>query len=373
MKIHLALAGFALAAVSPNAMAQPLEKSTPTVVVTDKGFVGHYYLSGVMETGSELLLKPDGTYQWVLMVGSLDLYSDGTWRTETGADKKQHVILTAKEFDTKKPPLIIRALEPWNEAAEENAQEDAMTERNKEILSRCKFLDDDGGEPFVDWALSLPYQEVNPKLIEQVNVAAKIVQKARTDYEIAAVNAMSGDGRDDDLHKIARTARLAWRLAYNKHAQAASDAKLFFKPRVEPVLPKQCIMEDAPIRPSQIDKSKWIGGVAVRIQNTQSGSYLNDVAIGFELESGEIIERTTRSGGIAWIPRTDDDRVTSIFVAGKNVIEPKTYKFPIPPTSQGYIPIEISLTTLAPFTEMRLEVSGRDLIGFDGRGRYSRN
>ena len=40
---------------------------------------GHYYLQNVMETGAELLLRPDGTYEYGLAYGALDQYSKGTW------------------------------------------------------------------------------------------------------------------------------------------------------------------------------------------------------------------------------------------------------------------------------------------------------
>lgn len=41
---------------------------------------GHYYLEGVMEMGSELLLGPTGQFRWYLSYGSLDLYAEGQWR-----------------------------------------------------------------------------------------------------------------------------------------------------------------------------------------------------------------------------------------------------------------------------------------------------
>lgn len=40
---------------------------------------GHYYLNGVMEVGSELLLQPDGKFKWMLAYGALDQYAEGTW------------------------------------------------------------------------------------------------------------------------------------------------------------------------------------------------------------------------------------------------------------------------------------------------------
>lgn len=45
----------------------------------DQAWGGHYYLNGVMEVGSELLLQPDGKFKWMLAVGALDQYAEGTW------------------------------------------------------------------------------------------------------------------------------------------------------------------------------------------------------------------------------------------------------------------------------------------------------
>lgn len=52
---------------------------------------GHYYLQGVMETGSELLLRPDGRFQWYLVYGALDLFAEGRWQENSGA-----IILSAE-------------------------------------------------------------------------------------------------------------------------------------------------------------------------------------------------------------------------------------------------------------------------------------
>jgi hypothetical protein len=45
----------------------------------DQAWSGHYYLNGVMEVGSELLLQPDGKFKWMLAYGALDQYTEGTW------------------------------------------------------------------------------------------------------------------------------------------------------------------------------------------------------------------------------------------------------------------------------------------------------
>jgi hypothetical protein len=45
---------------------------------------GHYYLSGGGEMGSELLLKENGDFDWVLMYGAVDQYAHGTWTLKDG-------------------------------------------------------------------------------------------------------------------------------------------------------------------------------------------------------------------------------------------------------------------------------------------------
>ncbi|MGK5026313.1 hypothetical protein [Janthinobacterium sp. RB2R34] len=40
---------------------------------------GHYYLQGVTEVGSELLLKEDGKFEWMLAYGNVDQQASGDW------------------------------------------------------------------------------------------------------------------------------------------------------------------------------------------------------------------------------------------------------------------------------------------------------
>ncbi|ANI77493.1 hypothetical protein [Sphingobium sp. EP60837] len=65
--------------------------ATPALADTAQR-AGHYYLRGVMETGSELLLRPDGRFQWYLVYGALDLFAEGRWQEKDGA-----VLLTAEK------------------------------------------------------------------------------------------------------------------------------------------------------------------------------------------------------------------------------------------------------------------------------------
>lgn len=73
---------------------------------------GHYYLEGgPSETGSELLLKKDGKFQWMLSYGAQDHGAQGTWQLKdqkvilsTIAVPMKYRLFTEKELDLNKPP-----------------------------------------------------------------------------------------------------------------------------------------------------------------------------------------------------------------------------------------------------------------------------
>ena len=73
---------------------------------------GHYYLRGVMEVGSELVLKQDGQFTWTLSYGNTDQQANGAWKAAgneltldtTGNDKEpQFRLFTKEEFGVDKP------------------------------------------------------------------------------------------------------------------------------------------------------------------------------------------------------------------------------------------------------------------------------
>jgi len=80
------------------AVAMALVVAIPARADHPATLAGHYQLNGVMETGSELLMNPDGTFQWYLVYGALDLFAEGTWNADKGV-----VTLTATK-DEKAPP-----------------------------------------------------------------------------------------------------------------------------------------------------------------------------------------------------------------------------------------------------------------------------
>jgi hypothetical protein len=59
--------------------------SLATLTAWGQDLSGHYVLRGVMEVGSELLLKPDGNFEFMLAYGAADYWAKGTWRHDGNA------------------------------------------------------------------------------------------------------------------------------------------------------------------------------------------------------------------------------------------------------------------------------------------------
>lgn len=78
------------------ARAAPL---APREIEAMRALVGHYYLEGVREVGSELLLRKDGTFAFMLSYGALDEEGSGEWRLVDGA-----VVLNTP--GTARPPSV---------------------------------------------------------------------------------------------------------------------------------------------------------------------------------------------------------------------------------------------------------------------------
>ncbi|MBB3912219.1 hypothetical protein [Sphingomonas desiccabilis] len=65
--------------IRPGLMLAALLMAPAPAMAEPQGLPGHYYLSGMTEVGSELLLRGDGRYRWMLAYGALDLAVEGSW------------------------------------------------------------------------------------------------------------------------------------------------------------------------------------------------------------------------------------------------------------------------------------------------------
>ncbi len=108
-EVMLALA-LSATPLSVRCLAQEV---APAASASTSSLAGHYYLSGVMETGSELLLKPDGTFEWFISYGAMDQFARGRWSSDG-----RTVILSADTPDDR-PLFAFRDVKPWDAALEQ--------------------------------------------------------------------------------------------------------------------------------------------------------------------------------------------------------------------------------------------------------------
>lgn len=97
---------------SALACASLLSLSIPAVAADQAALAGHYYLQGVTEVGSELLLKNDGRFEWMLSYGAVDQQASGDWRVAgeevtlvsgNGGKEPQFRVFDESEMNIKKP------------------------------------------------------------------------------------------------------------------------------------------------------------------------------------------------------------------------------------------------------------------------------
>ena len=83
--VRLVVSALLLAGGGAVAGKQPPSKpaAEAKAAQADATLAGEYQLDGVMETGSGLLLRADGSFEWYFSYGALDLGARGRW-TRTG-------------------------------------------------------------------------------------------------------------------------------------------------------------------------------------------------------------------------------------------------------------------------------------------------
>jgi hypothetical protein len=97
---------------------------------------GHYYLEGVTDLGSELLLKDDQRFQWMLIYGATDQQTQGRW-----ARDGEMVTLTADEIDNNAPLFSPGPQRAWTSDDENHLQGKIQSLVEEAVMKRCPFLE----------------------------------------------------------------------------------------------------------------------------------------------------------------------------------------------------------------------------------------
>lgn len=358
------LAGAMLCLAVPTSAQQTAQ--TPPATAPDAAFAGHYYLTGVMETGSELLLRPDGSFEWYLSYGALDQFADGTWRRE-GRD----IVLSAAHAARDHPLFAYVGTEPWSAEAEGARVRLRSEEAADAVRDRCPFLTG-------DW-VSSPTIAIGPPANEQdareaASRALTDALAARSAVEVLARKTMASSAERREMTDEIRSTMAAWQDARDKARIAAVTAGQQPPELADPQLPEACklpaeatVDADAP--------QTWGGGIAVRVVDTVSGQSPRDVEVTLRFADGrEVMVKTSGNDG----PDVLEDDVSGAVVGAtlQAYYAPgRDAAFSFAPVSRGVLrfSIDANQLTAAPFETMHLHIDGKALVPDEfGKGRYER-
>jgi len=351
--------------MAPVALAQAASETEDQVAASS--LAGNYRLGGVMETAAQLQLKADGSYRWMLIVGSLDLYSEGKWTQARG-----QVILGPHRFGKDTPVFALGAAFAWGREEADAAYASESTRLQNRAKWQCAFLDT-GGYYASSGDHVLP-EGLTP--LQRFAVAVESERKLRDAYAeaIAAYFARDLSDPDDNLEISARSARRDWGRAVAvlaKSARAAGKAARFQPPS----LPADCFfLSDYTSeyagneRVGQVD---WTQGVGIWVNRRERPNARLNVDAEFTFADGSVETANSHELGFAFAPAAEERQLRSIRLTLRHNGSEYSSRFDVAPDRDARV-FEVKLDQRVlikpPFDELRLNISGDRLVPADGSG-----
>jgi len=359
------LSTFYVFALAPAAVAQSADDSNDQA--TASASAGHYRLAGVMETASQLQLEADGSYKWMLMVGNLDLYSEGRWTQADG-----QVILGPHRFGKDRPVFALGASYPWGDEEIEAAHARDLIRLQNRAKWQCAFLDNGGYyQSSDDYAVP---EDLTP--LQRFEAAVESERELRAAYEkaIAAYFARDMSGPDDNLEISARSARRDWGRAVSllaKSARAAGKTARYQPPS----LPADCFFlsdytsEYAGNEPGpRID---WSEGVGIWVNRRERPNARLNIDAEFSFTDGSVETGNSYELGFAFAPAADERQLKAIKLTLQHNGSKYSSSFDVASDQEARV-YEVKLDNRVlikpPFEELRLDISGDRLVPADGSG-----
>ena len=353
----------AAVAKSVASIAAPADKNA--------SLAGHYYLSGIREVGSEILLGPDARFQWMLAYGSLDQSASGTWQLDGTT-----VILTVDRVDPKRPVAKAGPLVPWDIDAENAMRRKALERRQDAVAEKCPFI------ASVAAMTSAPTAALNDaerdadkaKAFKSIPKATQIERSTRMRAEAASAAAVSETGSRARVIADAASAMEAWATAQLDLSDLHSRAGLARPEQVRPRLPAECTMPDRVEADS--NPAGWSPGRGIRLRFGDEDLSPGRIAVTFEFARGPSVTVASDRSGYAFM-LADPARSwvsTSLVIPTENGLKSGTIVAPAQGKGIQIIIVDERALISMPFDTMRLKVSGRRLVpeGALARGTYSR-
>ncbi len=340
---------------------------TCATVEAKDDMAGHYFLEGVRETGSELLLRPDGRFEWYITYGAVDQNARGTW-TRTG-DK---ILLHAEGPDRSKPLFRLDETGAWDASTEQALLDGAHEQALAEVEKRCLL------QQVAAVASPPPIPFGTPDLPALKAQAEASLAKAKTARDLAertvalAISTLGDPGSETRL-QAAREAMTGWQMARYDVETSYRLAELPVPSLAEPRLPDACTPPPE-VRVDEDHPERWQGGIVISIADPEMGLAPKGITVTLTYSDGTTASAKTAGRGWAVFPRRTGLTAAHVLIdpdilhAGK-----ATFDFAPMETGVQAFAIDVRQLIASPFQTMELRVEGDELIPVDlGRGRYFR-
>ena len=353
---------------------------------------GHYYLNGVTEVGSDLLLRDDGRFEWFLAYGAMDRTASGRWSAADG-----RVVLTT-DLPAQDAPLFRReGAMPWDEDTEDRLRDMEADAAEAVAYARCPFLDvaDAVSAPsFADDTKAEPSPQALAKVAREAQTA---LVAARSGAESAADRAMAARARADEAPRDgalrdaadATMAQAVDAMATYRAAEAAvrdafDNANLDRPDMPPPRVPAACALPPprAPGLPTGVKPGQGLGVV---VGDPKADLRFSGVRVDFEVSDGHHEARVTNRGGWALLRPRHGAALRRIVLRGADTedgngteggLPTVEQTFDIDPAQGDVVLIALDSARLVPpmFDTMTLRIDGDALVPTwpdgDERGRY---
>jgi hypothetical protein len=353
-----------------NASAKPILRAA------DKALAGQYYLADVTDIGSELLLKPDGTFEWSLADGEVAQTSHGTWQREAG-----DVVLTADKDNVLTDVFTLGPLQPWDIDAEYRLQRIIFDKMQAELQKRCPFrlLDDHPTAVMVSPRGDAEGGKLRRRAKSDARAAKVDVEAKRQFATKAAQIAMVATSDRTQKMAAATKAMIDWSEARVEMLGLYSMAGLDEPKHLEPSLPAACVSSQHEVLDEK-DPTKWQRGFAVLVEDPNTSFSFSNIKVAFTYADGVVEERLTDFIGFAILPVRASIPIIRLTATFHNQGGPFTQTFApetltIEPTISGIQRVNVNpkAASVSPFHVLRVKIDGQDLVSAElQNGHYKR-
>ncbi|MDA7788082.1 hypothetical protein N8940_02490 [Sphingomonadaceae bacterium] len=356
----------ALAFAATGFAQEPADSDTET---SEDSLIGSYRLAGVMETASRLLLEANGTYKWTMIVGNLDLYSEGKWEQIDG-----QVILGAHQFPSEDPVFVLGSSSAWGREETTAAYEMDHIQLKNRAKWNCGFLE--AGAYFEGYGEADFPEDLQPS--EQYDAAVQAEREMHKKYAdaIAAYFARDKASTDDREELLARTARQNWEhaVAFLAASGRAVNKTGQYQP---PLLPAECLfLSDYTPAYSEAGNNPdvdWNYGVGVWINRRDRPNARLNIDAEFAFADGSVEMANSYELGFAFAPAAFDKALSSIKLTLRHDGQEYSSRFEVPAERNARV-YEVRLDNRVfvepPFEELRLDISGDRLLSAHSSGGY---